>query len=234
MKFFLILSILCNLFIQNCDIIRGCKSKCKDRTRNCVLQNQLFRATTTTTLTSSGSSSTTITGMELEPNNTFLQNFQNAENGIGVGENIIMNYSALISSASDIDIFDFRSGSNVYLVRVVQDSGQDKVNCILYEKLNATGSTGTLQTNTSIPDASFINKGKLTSYTAPYLAKAYLVCSGTANTNYSFKFDTVDTGISGNSPTSTSNTINNYTNFTTLTSCSQATEKCEKQCSSGK
>ena len=234
MRSFLILTSLLILLAQNCSYIKGCKSKCKDKTRNCVLQNQLFRVTTTAFVSQSGQTRRTVNSTEQEPNNTFLQNFQNAENALSVNQTFILNFSATISSASDIDIFSFSSSDDpAYSIRYTQNTGSDLVNCILYEKLNVPESSSKLQSDTTVPtDPLFINKGKLTvTYIPPASSFAYIVCSGPINTNYSFQVETFDSGTTRNSPSPATNFINGYTTLTTLINCPGATEQCEKQCS---
>jgi hypothetical protein len=228
---------LCFL-IQNCDIILGCESKCKNKTRDCFLQNQLFNTTTTRTITagsSSGSTGSSFTKTEVEPNNTFLQNFNNVDSALSVSFPNKQFLNATISSASDIDIFDISSGSD-YLKSVTQENSLDTVNCIVYEKLNSFTKdeffSPKLATNSSNPDSSYINKGKLNpTFTMSGLGQAYFVCSGTAGTNYTLRAENVDSGISGNSPASATSFFTNYTLLSSLTTCPNATKDCEKKCS---
>ena len=227
-----LLPILVLLFNQ-CSEIKGCKYQCKNKTRDCILKNQLVsRAITTAVGGSSSSASTgrTTTGNEVEPNDTFQDSYKSAANGIGasVGNSFIQN--ATISSSSDIDIFDTSSGDGSSR-KITQQNNLDKVTCNAYLKNNSLtrDSIPKLQTPTSTPDSSFTFQGKLNpSFSFSYVndgAIAYIICSGTANTAYSLQTDVF---IASSSSTSALSTL---TDYSFISSCSSATKTCETKCS---
>lgn len=228
-----LLPILVLLFNQ-CSEIKGCKDQCKNKTRDCILKNQLLSRTITTSIGGSSSSTTirTTTGSEAEPNDTFQDSYKSSSNGIGTtsGNNFIL--TATISSSTDIDIFDIGNGSGGSRT-ITQTNNLDKVTCNVYLKNNSLerGSVPKLQTPTSTPDNSFGFQGKLNpSYSFSYVsggALVYLICNGTANTSYSIQLDYV-------APSSNSSSISflsSYTDYLFISSCSSATKTCETKCS---
>ncbi len=193
-----------------------------------MIQNQIFNTTATTTLTSNAGSGRTFTKSEQEPNDTFLQSFNNFENSISVTNPDRNLVEATIASSGDIDIFDITLNNNTNILSVTQENSLDTVNCTIYEKLD---SFTKLRTNTSTPDASYTNKGKLnTNYTLSRLGQAYIICSGSSGVSYRLKVEGLDSGITGNSPANVANFVNGYSLFNGISNCANASETCEKQC----
>jgi hypothetical protein len=223
----LYISISC-LLIQNCDFISNCETKCKNKTREYLIQNQIFNTTATNSLTAGASTGRTFTKSEQESNDTFLQSFNNFDNSISVinpDRNLV---DASISSSGDIDIFDITLNNNTNILSVTQENSLSQVDCIIYEKLD---SFTKLRTNVSTPDSSYTNKGKLNSnYTLSKLGQAYIIFSGTSGVSYRLKVEGLDSGITGNSPANVANFFNNFTITNVFANCLNATANCEKQC----
>jgi hypothetical protein len=216
---------------SHCSEIKGCKEQCKNKTRDCTLKYQLLSRTISGSTVSTGR---TTTGSEVEPNDTFQDSYKSTANGIGasVGNSFIQ--SATISSSYDIDIFVTSSGDGSSR-KITQQNNLDKVTCNAYLKNNSLtrDSIPKLQTPTSTPDSSFTFQGKLNpSFSFSYVsdgAVAYIICSGTANTDYSLKTDVF---IASNSSSSIS-LLSSYTDYSYVNICKGATKTCETKCSRG-
>lgn len=229
-----LLPILVLLFNQ-CSEIKGCKDQCKNKTRDCILKNQLLSKAITTSIggsSSVNSSSTVTTASEAEPNDTFQDSYKSSSNALrgSVGTSWLLN--ATISSSSDIDIFDIgTNNSKDGTQNVSQKNNLDKVTCNVYLKngTNTRSSVARLQTPTSTPDSSFIYQGKLNpSFSFAYIdvgAVAYIICNGTANTSYALQLDSVAAS------SSSSSTLSTLTDYSFISSCSSATKTCETKCS---
>ncbi len=231
----LYLAITLIILTNQCSEIKGCKDQCKNKTRDCIFKNQLLSRTITTSIggsSSSASTGRTTTGSEVEPNDTFQDSYKSSDNGIGAstGNSFIQN--ATISSSSDIDIFDTgTNNSKDGTQTVTQINNLDKVTCNVYLKngSNTRNSVARLQTPTSSPDSSFLYQGKLSpSFSFAYInvgAVVYIICTGTANTAYSLKLDSVAAS------SSSSSLLSSYTDYSFISSCTSATKTCETKCS---